>query len=187
MANTPTRAQSGRTTDVANGTALAQLAHEINQEHEAAEHARNDWQLRAIRVGELLVEAKSQLPHGAWLPWLAENFPFTPQTARGYMRIFRHQHDPRMEDAFSIRSALAMLAKPVVLSLRAEVRATLLAEAGATPTRQLVVTVPSQMAVMLDQRAAATGVRRSQLLRMLILLGMQREPREREAARTAAP
>jgi hypothetical protein len=41
-------------------------------------------------VGQLLIEAKEQRAHGAWLPWLAKNCPdIPPRTAQGYMRIAR--------------------------------------------------------------------------------------------------
>lgn len=60
--------------------------------------------MHAIRAGELLTEAKEQVRHGEWLPWLAANFPSTRQMASGYMRLFRHRDE--MENAFSIRGAL---------------------------------------------------------------------------------
>jgi hypothetical protein len=39
-----------------------------------------------VEIGDLLTEAKDQLDeHGRWLPWLRDNFPFTPRTAQKYM------------------------------------------------------------------------------------------------------
>ena len=35
-------------------------------------HSRADMTLNGVRMGRLLVEAKPQMPHGAWLPWLAK-------------------------------------------------------------------------------------------------------------------
>jgi hypothetical protein len=37
---------------------------------------------KAIRIGELLVEQKAKIPHGGWLPWLEENFPYSESTAQ---------------------------------------------------------------------------------------------------------
>ena len=42
-----------------------------------------------IKTGGLLAEAKEQLDeHGAWLPWLKDNFPRTPRTAQNYMAVY---------------------------------------------------------------------------------------------------
>jgi hypothetical protein len=38
-----------------------------------------------IKSGELLIEAKAQIKHGEWLPWLAHNFDLSERTARKYM------------------------------------------------------------------------------------------------------
>ncbi len=47
----------------------------------------------ALRAGELLSEAKGQLPHGAFGPWLAENFAGSDRTARAYMRVYSHREE----------------------------------------------------------------------------------------------
>ena len=39
----------------------------------------------AFEQGDDLVEAKTHLNHGQWLPWLARNFPKEPRTAQRYM------------------------------------------------------------------------------------------------------
>lgn len=42
---------------------------------------------RMVTIGKLLAEAKGQLGHGEWIPWLADNkFPFTRQHAANFMR-----------------------------------------------------------------------------------------------------
>src|SRR6266700_3589333 len=38
-----------------------------------------------IGIGKLLIEAKAQLEHGQWLPWLKANFGSDERTARNYM------------------------------------------------------------------------------------------------------
>ncbi len=65
---------------------LEDLAAEIVQEHTAAraglEHAR--------RAGELLIEAKQQVQHGEWLPWIKANVAcVTRRMAQHYMRLAR--------------------------------------------------------------------------------------------------
>ena len=42
-----------------------------------------------IAIGGLLLEAKAQLEHGEWLPWLKENFGSSVQTAENYMNAAR--------------------------------------------------------------------------------------------------
>lgn len=41
----------------------------------------------AVEAGDILRRVKASLPHGGWLPWLAENVPFTDRTARRYIRV----------------------------------------------------------------------------------------------------
>jgi hypothetical protein len=38
-----------------------------------------------IAIGNLLIEAKEQIEHGSWLPWLEENFGSSDSTAENYM------------------------------------------------------------------------------------------------------
>lgn len=96
------------------------LATEIMQAHEAACRAAQSALEHARRAGELLIQAKAAVPHGAWLPWLAEHCPTLPErTARAYMRVARHW--PALEAAVGdrqrvadlpLREALKLLAPP---------------------------------------------------------------------------
>jgi hypothetical protein len=67
------------------------LVGEIREEVAAAERDWHSALAHAMRAGDLLIEAKAQLKHGEWLPWLAANFEMTPQTANGYMRAARNR------------------------------------------------------------------------------------------------
>ena len=49
------------------------------------------------RAGLLLREAKAQLKHGDWLPWLQEHFALSPRTASGYMRLPNRTHVSDLE------------------------------------------------------------------------------------------
>ena len=48
-----------------------------------------------MRAGELLIEAKAALTHGAFGPWLAANVAFSVRTARGYMALARMDEGKR--------------------------------------------------------------------------------------------
>jgi hypothetical protein len=93
------------------------LAQQINAEHEAVCRAAYSALEHAKRGGELLCDVKASLPHGRWLPWLAEHCPTIPErTAQAYMRIARYwptleAKTQRVAD-LPIRQALALLAEP---------------------------------------------------------------------------
>jgi hypothetical protein len=73
---------------------LAELAASINAEYAqaiahrdlAVSHARVAMQ-RALHVGQLLLEAKAQVRHGQWLPWLEHNTVVPYRTAANWMRL----------------------------------------------------------------------------------------------------
>lgn len=90
----------------------ATIATELRREVEAAETNFRSAVQHAIRAGELLIEAKSQLGHGEWLPWLEANFPGSERTAQNYMRMARKS--ACVADLPSIRDAIALLAEPQV-------------------------------------------------------------------------
>jgi hypothetical protein len=97
---------------------LGSLAASINAEHDAVERALLTAVEHARRAGDLLIEAKAQVDHGEWLPWIRDYCPnVSPQVAQRYMRIAREW--PRVEAAnayrgthLSVREALALLATP---------------------------------------------------------------------------
>lgn len=66
---------------------LDELAVEIRDAHEACVTSAEDAVRYAIKAGERLIAAKQGIEHGGWGKWLAANFEFAPETARGYMRI----------------------------------------------------------------------------------------------------
>jgi Protein of unknown function (DUF3102) len=75
------------TINTADATTLAMLATEIMAEHTAAIGASRLALDHARRAGELLLQAKAQLRHGEWLPWLAANCDLTVRNAQVYMQI----------------------------------------------------------------------------------------------------
>jgi len=91
---------------------LADLAAKIRVEHDGAATAAKRGLEHAIAAGELLVEAKSKLQHGQWLPWLDEHCGMSDRTARAYMRLARNKD--RLGEIgsvadLSLRSALYVL------------------------------------------------------------------------------
>ena len=96
---------------------IGKLAEEINAEHRACETAANAALTHAISAGELLTEAKGRLPHGAFGPWLAENFEGSERTGQAYMRLYQRRDEIRNGAAdLSIRGALAELTAPKELT-----------------------------------------------------------------------
>jgi hypothetical protein len=66
---------------------LTDLAFRIRAEHEAATIATTRSLHHAMQAGELLLEAKEQLKHGQWTPWLKQHCNIPDRTARLYMRL----------------------------------------------------------------------------------------------------
>jgi Protein of unknown function (DUF3102) len=95
---------------------LSGLAERINAEHRACETAVNSALTHAMNAGGMLSEAKASLPHGAFGPWLKENFAGSDRTARAYMRVHSHREEleaKRQSSAtLSLDGALKALSMP---------------------------------------------------------------------------
>jgi Protein of unknown function (DUF3102) len=78
------------TQDITTSNSLADLAARIRAEHEAVGTAMKRGLKHAIAAGELLIEAKAQLAHGQWLPYLREHCHVPERTAQRYMLLARH-------------------------------------------------------------------------------------------------
>jgi hypothetical protein len=70
---------------------LVDLAARIRTEHNGAQAAVKRGIEHVIAAGELLIEAKAQLKHGQWLPWLEEHCGLSDRTASRYMRVARNK------------------------------------------------------------------------------------------------
>ena len=64
---------------------------EIIKLHSEVEASLKTSLQKAIRIGEILSEVKSNLKHGEFTGWINKNLPFTDRTARHYMRLFENQ------------------------------------------------------------------------------------------------
>lgn len=94
-------------------TTLPQLAEAINAEHEHVTAAFKTGLEHARKAGELLVQAKGQVEHGQWLPWLEKNCNVTPRMAQNYMRVAENWAELAKYETVShlgLRDALKMLA-----------------------------------------------------------------------------
>jgi hypothetical protein len=68
---------------------LDALAERINAAHEAAADSISRGLVQAKYSGELLLQARARLPHGAWLPWLRDKTSVNERLAQRYMKIAR--------------------------------------------------------------------------------------------------
>lgn len=90
------------------------LAELINAAHAACEASVREAITHARDCGALLIEAKAQLKHGQWLPWLRENCVVKERQARAYMRVAENwdRLSGATEGTLTIKRALTYLADP---------------------------------------------------------------------------
>ncbi len=79
----PQTAQRGSNTAVV----LADLAKEINEHEDAVDACRVKGLMHAIRIGQLLLEAKKVTPHGDFIPWVKAATKVSQRQAQRYMAI----------------------------------------------------------------------------------------------------
>jgi hypothetical protein len=80
-----------------------------------------------IKSGTLLLEAKAQInKHGAWLPWLEENFDLSLRTAQNYMQVAEFAAQKRNDVAYLDNIAPAVLYALAAGSYEPEVTASIL-------------------------------------------------------------
>lgn len=65
-----------------------------------------------IEIGRRLIEAKEQLSHGEWLPWLEEKVEFSAVMAQRFMRLAREYSNASPVTHLGASKALALLALP---------------------------------------------------------------------------
>jgi len=70
---------------------LTVLRDKIREAHGQFINSMKDTMEAGITAGQLLIEAKEELEHGAFIQWIQETMPFTERTAQKYMRIARNQ------------------------------------------------------------------------------------------------
>lgn len=65
-----------------------------------------------LGIGHRLLEAKSVLKHGEWLPWLSERVDLSERAAQNFMRLAREWSNPHALADLGASKALALLAIP---------------------------------------------------------------------------
>ncbi len=65
-----------------------------------------------LGIGHRLLEAKSVLKHGEWLPWLSERVDLSERAAQNFMRLAREWSNPQALSDLGASKALALLAIP---------------------------------------------------------------------------
>ncbi|WP_298032161.1 DUF3102 domain-containing protein [uncultured Dysosmobacter sp.] len=65
-----------------------------------------------IEIGRRLMEAKAQLSHGEWLPWLRDKVDFSERTATNFMRLAKAYGNQQTIADLGASKALALLALP---------------------------------------------------------------------------
>jgi len=97
---------------------LASLADDIMTAHRAALGASRTALENARRAGELLRQAKRQLGHGEWHPWLAANCDISIRMTQVYMQIAKgwpaivEKQNAYPDTHFDITTARQILANP---------------------------------------------------------------------------
>jgi hypothetical protein len=103
------------TADLARSNSLADLRERLKIEHAAMAAALTNSVEHAMAAGDILIEAKRQVGHGQWLPWL-ESCGISQRTAQRYMRVARHrpaiEANPTSVSDLGVSGALALLAVP---------------------------------------------------------------------------
>lgn len=68
---------------------LQKCAEGIRAEHQLCVQSMRKGLEHALKVGELLIQAKELLKHGRWTNWVKQNCDFSPRMARNYTRVAR--------------------------------------------------------------------------------------------------
>jgi hypothetical protein len=88
---------------------LPVLAAEFRRAHADVQDAVKTAADRAITAGQALIEAKSLIKHGEWLPWLREHCALAERTAQLYMKIAKSGMDSATVADLGLKSAVNAL------------------------------------------------------------------------------
>ena len=99
------------------GSSLKIIAAEIEAQHQATYRAARAAIEHAMRCGELLLDAKTKVGHGEWLPWLEANTSIGIRQAQNYMRIAKNRlkieaANTQRDSHLPVREAVTLLAEP---------------------------------------------------------------------------
>jgi len=89
---------------------LQQLADDINTQFGLARDHWAESVKYAIKVGELLIDAKAAVRHGEWEKWVEDNCPFKIRSAQGYMKAARNKEKAQALAHLGVEKVLKELA-----------------------------------------------------------------------------
>jgi hypothetical protein len=81
----------GDNSELAKVDRLAELARQINADHEEAVGLVGEAAGTVARCGELLLEARKLVPPGQWHKWLKDNTKVTVRCAQKWMQLARDE------------------------------------------------------------------------------------------------
>src|SRR5690242_671326 len=88
---------------------LADIAARINEAHDRASTSARSTIEAAMEAGRLLIQAKDQIDHGDWLPWLKANTSVSERTAQVYMKLARDLPKSAVTADLTLDGALKLL------------------------------------------------------------------------------
>jgi hypothetical protein len=95
---------------------LADLALRIRAAHDGVQAAARISIEHALTAGDLLIQAKKQLKHGQWLPWLEQHCKISDRTAQRYIQLARHRSlleaNPSSVADLTLQGALELISAP---------------------------------------------------------------------------
>jgi hypothetical protein len=91
---------------------LADIAARINEAHDRANASAQSAIEAAMEAGYLLIQAKAEVGHGRWLPWLKANTSVSKRTAQVYMKLARDLPKSAMIADLTLNGALKLLGTP---------------------------------------------------------------------------
>lgn len=77
---------------------LISLAATIKAEHEAGRESSRQAVWHYYEAGKALLQARHNIPHGLWLPWLKTNLPLSTQQASRYLRLAKLLVNEKVDD-----------------------------------------------------------------------------------------
>jgi hypothetical protein len=94
----------------------ARLAEQINAAHAACHEAERSALGHALHAGELLLDVKQRVGHGAFLAWCEAHCRFTPRLGQMYMSLAHAVRTGRLNakhvSHLTLREALALVREP---------------------------------------------------------------------------
>lgn len=94
------------------GKAPAEPVRDIDIITEEINFYKQQAGMAILEIGKRLAEAKMQLSHGEWLPWLEEKVEFSERSAQQYMRLWKEYGKSATVADLGVRKALVLLALP---------------------------------------------------------------------------